>query len=48
MANVLGPYGLTQNISYPGYRQELMHLDGSHNLTQPVVDRIANATGEGL
>ncbi len=47
VANVLGPYGVKQDITYPNYRQEMMHLSGSHSLTQPVVDRVANATGEG-
>ncbi|CAL5229280.1 g12574 [Coccomyxa viridis] len=44
VANVLGPYGVKQDITYPNYRQEMMHLSGSHSLTQPVVDRVANAT----
>lgn len=47
MANILGPYGVLPSLTYPNNRQEIMHLRGSHNLTQPVLDRIANTTGEG-
>ena len=47
VANILGPYGVMQDLAFPNVRQEITHLRGSHNLTQPVVDRVANTTGQG-
>ena len=47
VANILGPYGVLQDLEFPNVRQQITHLRGSHNLTQPVVDRVANTTGQG-
>ena len=44
--SALEPYGLLGNLSFPGHRQEITHLKGSHNLSQPVTDMLGNTTGE--
>ena len=44
--SALKPYGLLGNLSFPGHRQAITHLKGSHNLSQPVTDVLGNTVGE--
>ena len=45
VANILGPYNVLQNLTFPTERQEMTHLSGLHNLTQPVIDMVSDRTG---
>ena len=42
----LEPFKVLQNLSFPEQRLDMMQLSGRHVLSQPVLDMIANRTGE--
>ena len=46
VTNVLEPFKVLQNLSFPEQRLDIMHLSGTHVLSQPVLDTVTNRTGE--
>ena len=46
VTNVLKPFNVLQNLSFPEQRLDIMHLSGTHVLSQPVTDMLADRTGE--
>lgn len=44
--NILGPYNVLHDLSFPYLRQEIALLSGSHSLMQPVIDIASNKTGD--
>ena len=46
VANILGPYNVLKDLTFPTQKQEITHLSGSHNLTQPVIDMVSDRIGE--
>ena len=46
VTNILEPFKVLQSLSFPGQRLDIMHLSGTHVLSQPVLDTVANRTGE--
>ena len=46
VTNVLEPFKVLQDLSFPEQRLDMMHLSGTHVLSQPVLDMVANKTGE--
>ena len=46
VTDALEPFKVLQDLSFPEQRLDIMHLSGTHVLSQTVLDMVANRTGE--